>query len=83
MSKARSFNELSQALAAALPDLAYMPKHRETAAEASRALRDLSGSVVVDVLHRTQVGACIPFTVLPKHYHGKRVRIVIDEGSDG
>lgn len=35
-------------------------------------------AVAVDVNHRSQVGACIPFTPLPKHYEGKRVRIVIE-----
>lgn len=35
-------------------------------------------AVDVDVIHRSQVGACIPFTPLPKHYEGKRVRIVIE-----
>lgn len=35
-------------------------------------------AVTVDVIHRSQVGACIPFTPLPKHYEGKRVRIVIE-----
>jgi len=35
-------------------------------------------AVVVDVMHRSQVGACLPFTALPKHYQGKRVRIVIE-----
>lgn len=35
-------------------------------------------AVAVDVIHRSQVGACIPFTPLPKHYEGKRVRIVIE-----
>ncbi|MCF3495383.1 hypothetical protein [Stenotrophomonas maltophilia] len=34
-------------------------------------------AVAVDVIHRSQVGACIPFTPLPKHYLGKKVRIVI------
>jgi len=35
-------------------------------------------AVAVDVIYRSQVGACIPFTPLPKHYEGKRVRIVIE-----
>ncbi|HHA2374694.1 hypothetical protein [Stenotrophomonas maltophilia] len=35
-------------------------------------------ALAVDVIHRSQVGACIPFTPLPKHYEGKRVRIVIE-----
>ncbi len=35
-------------------------------------------AVAVDVIHRSQVGACIPFCPLPKHYEGKRVRIVIE-----
>ncbi|KAF1055048.1 MAG: hypothetical protein GAK34_00635 [Delftia tsuruhatensis] len=35
-------------------------------------------AVAVDVIHRSRVGACIPFTPLPKHYEGKRVRIVIE-----
>lgn len=35
-------------------------------------------AVPVDVINRSQVGACIPFTPLPKHYEGKRVRIVIE-----
>ncbi len=35
-------------------------------------------AVTVDVIYRSQVGACVPFTPLPKHYEGKRVRIVIE-----
>lgn len=42
-----------------------------------RALDPLDSSVAVDVAYRSQVGACIPFTALPKHYLGKKVRIVI------
>lgn len=30
-----------------------------------------------DVVYRSQVGACLPFTVLPRHYIGKKVAIVI------
>ena len=44
--------------------------------------RSYDAGVTAEVIHRTQVGACIPFTVLPKHYLGKKVRIVIDEGAD-
>lgn len=43
----------------------------------TRAPADLSSAVAVNVIYRSQVGACIPFTVLPKHYLGKKVRIVI------
>lgn len=43
----------------------------------TRAPSDLSSAVAVNVIYRSQVGACIPFTVLPKHYLGKKVRIVI------
>lgn len=41
------------------------------------AMQDLSAFVALDVIYRSQVGACIPFTVLPKHYLGKKVRVVI------
>ncbi|MCC4607158.1 hypothetical protein [Xanthomonas campestris] len=80
--KHATLNALVVALRDAVPDLHYMPKHRDAVATAARLLREHAEAVTVDVIHRSQVGACIPFTVLPKHYHGKRVRIVIDEGSD-
>ncbi|MFL4511236.1 hypothetical protein ACJ6WJ_04735 [Stenotrophomonas maltophilia] len=34
-------------------------------------------AVLVEVIHRSQVGACIPFTPLPRQYLGKKVRLVI------
>lgn len=53
-----------------------------TAEEPGKPAGDLAqryrDAVAVDVIHRSQVGACIPFTPLPKHYEGKRVRIVIE-----
>ncbi|MGH8037522.1 MAG: hypothetical protein ACREPD_07245 [Stenotrophomonas sp.] len=42
-----------------------------------RPLQPLESSVAVEVIYRSQVGACIPFTALPKHYLGKKVRLVI------
>ncbi|WAH66075.1 hypothetical protein [Xanthomonas hortorum] len=80
--KHATLNLLVVALRDAVPDLHYMPQHREAVAAAARVLAPQADAVVLDVIHRSQVGACIPFTVLPKHYHGKRVRIVIAEGSD-
>ncbi|MGY5998432.1 hypothetical protein [Stenotrophomonas maltophilia] len=47
----------------------------QPASDLAKRYRD---AVTVDVIHRSQVGACIPFTPLPKHYEGKRVRIVIE-----
>lgn len=44
---------------------------------AGNTQQDLVAAVALDVIYRSQVGACIPFTVLPKHYLGKTVRIVI------
>lgn len=72
---------LADALRAGALDMRHIP-HRDAANDAARVLRDMGAAVTVEVIHRSQVGACIPFTVLPKHYRGKRVRIVIEEGSD-
>ncbi|HDS1826726.1 TPA: hypothetical protein QEM95_08855 [Stenotrophomonas maltophilia] len=50
---------------------------KSNSAAARRALQDLDSAATVDVIYRSQVGACLPFTPLPKHYIGKRVAIVI------
>lgn len=39
----------------------------------------MSKHVEVDVCWATSAGDYVPFTALPKHYHGKRVAIVIIE----
>lgn len=57
-------------------DLFYALEKSNSAA-ARRALQDLDSAVTVDVIYRSQVGACLPFTPLPKHYIGKKVAIVI------
>ena len=44
---------------------------------ATGIVRRYRDAVTVDVIYRSQVGVCIPFTPLPKHYIGKRVRLVI------
>lgn len=49
-------------------------KQTRLAGDLAQRYRD---AVLVEVIHRSQVGACIPFTPLPKHYHGKKVRLVI------
>lgn len=55
---------------------------RQSVSEA-RAVALASGTVpTIDVMYRSAVGACIPFTVLPAHYVGKKVRIVIADGAD-
>lgn len=47
------------------------------------------GSVIVKVRHASSAGDFLPFTALPKRFHGKRVRITIVEddcsiaGTDG
>lgn len=46
-------------------------------AAAKRALQDINSAKTVDVINRSQVGACLPFTPLPTHYFGKKVAIVI------
>lgn len=52
-----------------------------TTREQTKPLGDLAqryrDAVMIDVLHRSQVGACIPFTPLPRQYLGKKVRLVI------
>ncbi|MFK3846538.1 hypothetical protein [Stenotrophomonas sp. NPDC078853] len=58
-------------------DLQDMPGHGEALQAAVRIAKQYREGVTVEVIHRSQVGACIPFTVLPKHYLGKKVRIVI------
>lgn len=50
---------------------------KSNSAAARRALQDLDSAVTAEVIYRSQVGACLPFTVLPKHYIGKKVAIVI------
>ncbi len=50
---------------------------RSNSAAAKRALQGLDSAATVDVIYRSQVGAYLPFTPLPKHYIGKRVAIVI------
>lgn len=37
------------------------------------------GSVILEVKHATSAGDFLPFTALPKRFHGKRVRITIVE----
>ncbi|EPG2419638.1 TPA: hypothetical protein ACOD92_000543 [Stenotrophomonas maltophilia] len=51
--------------------------YRDAITLSSRIVKRYEEAVSVDVIHRSQVGACIPFTALPKHYQGKKVRIVI------
>lgn len=58
-------------------DLQDMPGQGEALKAAVRIATQYREGVTVEVIHRSQVGACIPFTVLPKHYLGKKVRIVI------
>lgn len=50
---------------------------KSNSAAAKRALQDLGSSKTVDVIYRSQVGACLPFTPLPMHYFGKKVAVVI------
>lgn len=50
---------------------------KSNSAAAKRALQDLDSAKTVDVIYRSQVGACLPFTPLPLHYFGKKVAIVI------
>ncbi|MET4599884.1 hypothetical protein [Stenotrophomonas sp. 2694] len=50
---------------------------KSNSAAAKRALQDLDSARTVDVIYRSQVGACLPFTPLPLHYFGKKVAIVI------
>lgn len=52
---------------------------QQPAGDLAQRYRD---AVTVDVIHRSQVGACLPFTALPKHYQGKRVRLVIAGEAD-
>lgn len=42
----------------------------------------MSNHVEVDVCWATSAGDYVPFTTLPKAYHGKRVAIVIIEPGD-
>lgn len=50
--------------------------------DAAAIVRAFNAAPTVEVLFRSAVGACIPFTVLPEHYLGKKVRIVIADGAD-
>lgn len=59
-------------------DLFESSSAEEQEQPASGLVQRYRDAVTVDVIHRSQVGACIPFTPLPKHYEGKRVRIVIE-----
>ncbi|MBN4938241.1 hypothetical protein JY409_09335 [Stenotrophomonas maltophilia] len=70
--------DLFDSLNAAHINLRDMPGQGEALEEAMRIVKQYREAVAVDVIHRSQVGACIPFTPLPKQYEGKRVRIVIE-----
>lgn len=50
--------------------------------DATAIVRAFDAAPTVEVVFRSAVGACIPFTVLPAHYVGKKVRIVIADGAD-
>jgi len=39
--------------------------------------KDEDGSVIVKVKHASSAGDFLPFTALPKRFHGKRVSITI------
>ncbi|ATS39467.1 MULTISPECIES: hypothetical protein [Xanthomonas] len=69
---------LAEAAKPSAPDMRRRPEYQDSVAAAAYLFRDLGAAPLVEVIHRSQVGACIPFTVLPKHYVGKRVRIVIE-----
>ncbi|HFJ9613621.1 TPA: hypothetical protein ACG4NT_000989 [Stenotrophomonas maltophilia] len=71
-------NDLFDSLEAAAINLRDMDSQGDAIDAANRIVRRYRDAVTVDVIHRSQVGACIPFTPLPKHYEGKRVRIVIE-----
>ncbi|KDE90586.1 hypothetical protein D7Y57_18840 [Stenotrophomonas maltophilia] len=55
---------------------------RQAESEARAVARVSIAVPTIDVMFRSAVGACIPFTVLPAHYVGKKVRIVIADGAD-
>lgn len=69
--------DLFDSLRLATFDLQHMPSHGEALEAAVRIARQYREGVTVEVIYRSQVGACIPFTALPKHYLGKKVRLVI------
>lgn len=54
----------------------------ETAIEVDSIVRAYRDAPTVEVLFRSAVGACIPFTVLPERYLGKKVKIVIAGEAD-
>ncbi|HEL3805103.1 TPA: hypothetical protein UMT99_001194 [Stenotrophomonas maltophilia] len=70
-------NDLFDSLNTAALNLRDMDRQGDAIDAASRIVRRYRDAVTVAVIHRSQVGACIPFTALPKHYLGKRVRIVL------
>ncbi|WP_164240558.1 MULTISPECIES: hypothetical protein [Stenotrophomonas maltophilia group] len=70
-------NDLFDSLEAAAINLRDMDSQGDAIDAANRIVRRYRDAVTVDVIRRSQVGACIPFTPLPKHYLGKKVRIVI------
>lgn len=75
--------DLFHSLRRARFDLQDMPGEGEAMETAVRIVRQYREAATVDVIYRSQVGPCIPFTPLPKQYHGKKVRIVIeDEGNE-
>ncbi|MBH1671954.1 hypothetical protein I5U90_02705 [Stenotrophomonas maltophilia] len=75
--------DLFHSLRRARFDLQDMPGAGEATDAAVRIVRQYRDAVTVDVIYRSQVGPCIPFTPLPKQYQGKKVRIVIeDEGNE-
>ncbi|MEI2263425.1 hypothetical protein OHC51_20945 [Stenotrophomonas indicatrix] len=70
-------DDLSDVLKDAARNPREMYLYREAITLSARIVKRYEDAVTVDVIHRSQVGACIPFTALPKHYQGKKVRIVI------
>lgn len=54
----------------------------ETAIDTDSIVRAYRDAPTVEVLFRSAVGACIPFTVLPERYLGKKVKIVIAGEAD-
>lgn len=54
----------------------------EASQDALAILRAYQEAPTVEVLFRSAVGACIPFTVLPERYLGKKVKIVIAGEAD-
>lgn len=56
-----------------------LPGSGEAVDAAVRIVRQYRAAVTVDVVCHSLESPCIPFTVLPKHYLGKKVRIVIED----